>query len=750
MTRWLLRLWFPIAVVVLLLIALPELVLFGVNLAGEENRVNTWLEERYGLSFHVSLPTWAAGVLFAVPFALVLLYFLKLKRKPLSVPSTFLWKKSIEDLHVNSLFQWLRRNVLLLLQILAVLGLIGGVLAPRFYAKSREGRRYVVLIDNSASMSATDVAPSRLDAAKGQALAQVDAAADGDAGMVIAFGSNAEIRQSFTTNKRLLRDAVLAVKPTHRPTRIEEALTLAESLANPTRSTMDVAARPEGATRTYVPIEGVETDVHLYSDGRFPDAPDFALGNLRVQFHAAGKPGTDVNNVGIVGFSANRDEFDPTRLLVFVRLLNFRPADVRAKLEVQVFIDGKLSKAYEQTADLTKRVFEADKLNDAGEVVVAGKDRPGEATATFEVLDLDDRQEVVIRARLTDHKDEFAEDDTAWLVVGVVRKARVLIAGPANRVLDAFFDDPATGAVVDVVKIGKDDLGDGGKYLRPARDGAFDLVIFDRCGPRREDEMPQGNTLFIGYPPPPWVPPGQPQPAGKTVEKVEQPAVKGWVNQHGLLRYLTGLHEIGIAEGLRFTGLPPRTPRLMEGDRDLFLCFTLSRGPYTDAVLAFPILTESGEWNTNWPTLPSFPLFLRNAVYTLGNVRDATGEENTQPGRIKLLGTGGGVAKVTVTKPDGTTVVLERQTRADFPFGDTDLPGVYRAAWEGGGREFAVNLLDDNESNLQPRAGIRLGAALVKAGETEKQPRELWKWLVVAALGVVLVEWYVYNKRVFV
>ena len=67
------------------------------------------------------------------------------------------------------------------------------------------------------------------------------------------------------------------------------------------------------------------TPVHLFSDGRFPDAPDFATGNLRVQFHAIGQPGPDVDNVGIVGFSATRDDFDPSRMFVNVRVQNYRP-----------------------------------------------------------------------------------------------------------------------------------------------------------------------------------------------------------------------------------------------------------------------------------------------------------------------------------------------------------------------------------------------------------------------------------------
>src|SRR5918912_1207813 len=121
MVGFLKRYWFAGALSLLLLLAGPGFVLFGLTLWGAEGPVNDWLQDAYRLSFHIPVPGWAALALLLVPPLIVLLYFLKLKRKPLAVPSTFLWKKSVEDLHVNSLFQWLRQNVLLLLQLLAVL-----------------------------------------------------------------------------------------------------------------------------------------------------------------------------------------------------------------------------------------------------------------------------------------------------------------------------------------------------------------------------------------------------------------------------------------------------------------------------------------------------------------------------------------------------------------------------------------------------------------------------------------------------
>src|SRR5262249_46525987 len=151
-------------------------------------------------------------LLLLVPPLLILLYFLKLKRKPLKVPSTFLWRKSIEDLHVNSLFQWLRDNVLLLLQLLTVLLLIYSALAMQVHARTSSGKHYILLIDSSAGMGAPDVAPSRLEQARQEALREIDAHADGDTGMVIEFNSRASILQPYTTDRGLLRAAVNGVK----------------------------------------------------------------------------------------------------------------------------------------------------------------------------------------------------------------------------------------------------------------------------------------------------------------------------------------------------------------------------------------------------------------------------------------------------------------------------------------------------------------------------------------------------------
>ena len=45
---------------------------------------------------------------------------------------------------------------------------------------------------------------------------------------------------------------------------------------------------------------------------------------------------------------------------------------------------------------------------------------------------------------------------------------------------------------------------------------------------------------------------------------------------------------------------------------------------------------------------------------------------------------------------------------------------------------------------------LKIGSDDVEAGAQRRQPRELWRWIALGALILLMVEWYVYNKRVFV
>ena len=86
---------------------------------------------------------WPWLILASLPPLLILLYFLKLKRRPLEVPSTFLWHRTIEDLHVNSLWQRIRTSLLLFLQLLFVALLMIALLRPNWQSTQSIDERLI-------------------------------------------------------------------------------------------------------------------------------------------------------------------------------------------------------------------------------------------------------------------------------------------------------------------------------------------------------------------------------------------------------------------------------------------------------------------------------------------------------------------------------------------------------------------------------------------------------------------------------
>ncbi len=764
-------LWFPVALVLLLLLTVPAAILLGLKLAGNEVKVNVWLQEHLRISYQVALPGWAAVVLLLVPFLLVLLYFLKMRRQPLQVPSTFLWRKSVEDLHVNSLFQWLRKNLLLLLQLACVLLLIFAVMAFKVFGSG--GKHYILMLDSSASMSVADVEPNRLEAAKKLALDEIARHADNDVGMVIEFNGRASILQQYTSDRGLLRNAVANVRPTQQPTRIEDALRLANSLANPPRSAEDAKVRPADEdpelSRGYVPPEGIKAEVHLYSDGCFPPneaerlAHNFAAGNLDITYHQVGERGADgVDNVGLTSLKASLDKSNALKLSVSVRVQNFRRSESRCKVELKTRLWGNADFKLADT-DVTVR----------GRRMEGDRDEPGSALAVFRVDRPPGDDRMILHARLLDSRgepfrDQFPLDDQAWQIVGGIRKAHVLLDTTGNEVFDWFFRQEKTA---EVSRLNPADGDYAEKYQRALNDTVVDLVIFDRCspphptlsprggeggvrGPEKDGghAMPQANTFFIDQLPPPFT---LPEETKEKPRRRGRPKILNPSHRHPLMRGLTGLDEIVFTSAFRFDldkdkRLPPELPRLLETENEGAVLFVLPRGAFSDLVLTCPLVTNDGKWASNWPTKVGFPLFMGNVLETLGHVREAPEEEIVQPGQLIVIRPRSVVSSIQVFAPDaeGPTEVKRDSESAEFSY-IADRVGVYRARWEGGEQPFAVNLLDADESNIQPREAIVLGQQQLSAVTSPPATVDTWKWAVVIAVVLLGVEWGLYHRRFF-
>jgi hypothetical protein len=221
------------------------------------------------------------------------------------------------------------------------------------------------------------------------------------------------------------------------------------------------------------------------------------------------------------------------------------------------------------------------------------------------------------------------------------------------------------------------------------------------------------------------------------------------------LTQLMQMNNVLVIAGTSLKG-PPGTVTLV--DSDIGPLYAVGpRGGYEDAVLGFDIIsyTANGEReaNTNWPRRRSFPVFVMNVVKYLGGVRSSLASPSIKPGQPAVLRTATPVANIKVQTPRKDQFEIPRELQNTYVFGRTDELGVYDIR-EGTGQkvtqQFAVNLFDSRESDLTPADKLALGNEEVKAKEGKQAARqELWKWLLLCAIGVLIFEWYIYNRRVY-
>ena len=137
---------------------------------------------------------------------IVLLYLLKRRRQDHVVPSIFLWKQALEDSQAYTPFQKLRSNLLLLLQILAIVLLTALLAQPYFPAASKQTQQWILVLDGSASMQATDEKPNRFDAARNKLSALLKSMSPADEAMLVSVASEASILQNFTSDHDSVRN----------------------------------------------------------------------------------------------------------------------------------------------------------------------------------------------------------------------------------------------------------------------------------------------------------------------------------------------------------------------------------------------------------------------------------------------------------------------------------------------------------------------------------------------------------------
>lgn len=165
----------------------------------------------------------ALWLLAALP-VIVILYMLRARRQEVSISSVLLWQWARRDLLVQMPVRRLERSLLLLLQLLAAALVVLALARPQAVLPAAAGPATVVVLDASASMQATDVTPSRFDAARADALAEI-ARSTGPV-MVVEAGPQPRAVTGFV-DSAAARAAVARLSPTDAPARLDQAVSMA-------------------------------------------------------------------------------------------------------------------------------------------------------------------------------------------------------------------------------------------------------------------------------------------------------------------------------------------------------------------------------------------------------------------------------------------------------------------------------------------------------------------------------------------
>jgi len=693
------------------------------------------------------------GAAISLPL-LLLIYFLKLRRKPLRISSTILWEQAVQDLQVNVPFRWLRVSLILILQLMALAALAAALGRPAIEGVATSADRVVIVIDHSASMSAREAGPAagagdaeaeatsrptRLDRAKRRAIELVGqlqrtttVAGTRPAAMIVASAASASVVQTATSIESDLVDAINTVQPTDQPGGIDAAMELLEAVR---------AASSESST----PGASSEQDVVAFTDA---DGGDWrGLGNRIVDVTDAG---IARDNVGIVAMSVRRDVEQPETIRAFARIACAGEAAVTTT--VRCLFDGAVVGARSVS------------IPGAG---ARGDKQGGEAVVSFELS----RRQAGIVVLAVDRADQLDSDNAAGAFIGPATTPAVLVVAPAasqgadaDNFLMGFLESlgPRELRVVDLSGY-ESEAADARSEGRPAW-RAFNLVIFDRTEPSLAS-VPRQPSISFGAGLPiaglALVPPDSSLP-------VRALRFDTW-RRGDLLMRAVALEPILMSPAPATIGAQAATSG-EPGASAVRVLAAGSSGPLI-AALEEPnnpprrVVVSFALSRSNWPPDTSFAVFMANAVDLLTGRGDAAVGKSFTTAAPVVVHPAAGAGVVSIDGPATDEIAVPRDlqdanARASpdpLNLGVLARAGVYRLS---GAEEGAVcvNLLDQGETLLggplgveQPRravsAGGRGAGALLDKSRREGR-REIWHWFVMGALVAAVIEWFLFARQV--
>ena len=384
--------------------------------------------------------------LLAIP--ILLFYLLKIRRKEVEISSTMLWRMALRDQQANAPWQKLRRNLLLLLQLIVLSMMVLAAARLAFPFASVAGGSVVLLIDGSASMQATDTPPDRFTTAIRTAERIVRQTGTTSTTAAILVTHEPRIIFTAQTGENEALQRLAAAQPAQSEADWPAALALAAGLN---------ANREDQSGTTFI----------ILSDGGLPSSDSTAEGLPPLPGEVQFIPiGTDTGNLALSALSA-RVLPSGDRAELFVRVSNYGETERAALLHLY----------RNDTWILTEQLRLPPGAADQRVI----PDLPVDASR-FEARIENIQADLPL--------DSFPNDDSAYAVLAPPADRSVLLVTKGNLFLERLL---LLFPNLQSSKTAPDDTGQVN-----LGNTSFDLYIFDGFWPA--DGLPDGNLLFIRPP----------------------------------------------------------------------------------------------------------------------------------------------------------------------------------------------------------------------------------------------------------
>lgn len=439
----------------------------------------------------------------AIALPVVILYVLKIRMRRVPISSIMLWNEIFDEKSPRSIWQRLRHLLSLLFQ-LAFLAFLALALADPFWSwQARDARRIALIIDASASMNAIDraafasaaasqpasrpagAAPAdaprfvsdrpRLDEARRLARQVIDALRDRDTLAIIAAGSQPRVVCGLTGHHRTLTDALDAIRGTDGPTRVPEAVELAQRLLADEKNRSIVIVSDGGFASAADLAHGVVAP----PKSRAAPAPAIITASAPASAPVALRPAADppkvefvrvggrTANIGITRFQVRRSLGDPLGYEILIDVANQSDAAAECRLEIE--LEGEILDVFPLKLD-PGQVW--------SQVVRKAAGDGGRLVARLAPPRARDAAGV---DRKADYADALATDNRAFAVLPRRRPQNVILVTKGNLFLRGVF---AANPLVNLTVTDE----------APAAVGPDDVVIFHKHAPA---VLPAGNVMIV-------------------------------------------------------------------------------------------------------------------------------------------------------------------------------------------------------------------------------------------------------------